>query len=119
MIQKNSIFNVKDSCNINTVKTIHIYKKFYKNIGNSGFITKISLKNYNRKKKRWKGRLSKSVVLLHKVRFVKPDKSQLIFFQNTCALLKKRLSMRGKLVKGPFVSNIKKKKFLKSFISII
>lgn len=119
MILKNSIFFVKDSCNVDVVKTIHIYKKFTKNVGNSGFITKSTLFKFNKKKKKWKGRLPKTISLLNKIRFLKKDGCQLYFFENSCAILKKRVSIRGKLVKGPFIFNIKKKKLLKSFVKVI
>lgn len=47
------------------------------------------------------------------------DGSFIVFKQNSCVLLKKRLSTKGKEILGPGLKKIKRKKFLISFSGII
>lgn len=119
MIQKNTILIVQDLSGVNTVKCFHIYKKFSKNISDSGLITKNSIKIYNKLRKKWKGKKTKAIVNLTKSRYIKPDGTQIVSNINACSLLKKRLNIRGKLTKGYNYYNLKKKKFLNSFSIII
>lgn len=54
-----------------------------------------------------------------KFKFHKPDGSELKFTSNNCVVLKKRLSPRGKVSKGPVIYNTKRRKFLLSFNCVL
>lgn len=119
MIQKNTILRVLDICGVNTVRCFHVYKQFDKNVSSSGLVLKTSIRLYNKHKKKWKGKKSKAIVTITRARYIKPDGTQILGFNNSCGLLKKRLSLRGKLIRGYNFYNLKKKKFLSSFATII
>lgn len=119
MIQKNSILCVQDMCGVTTVRCFHVYKQFSSNISSSGLAIKSSIRIYSRYRKKWKGKKSKAIITLTRARYIKPDGTQIFGFFNGCGLLKKRLSIRGKLIKGYNFYNVKKKKFLNSFSCVI
>lgn len=119
MIQKNSILNVFDMCGVSTVRCFHVYNQFSKNTSSSGLVTKNSIRVYSKIRKKWKGNKTKAIVILTKLRYTKPDGSLIFGNLNSCNLLKKRLSVRGKLTKGYNFYNLKKKKFLNSFTIVI
>lgn len=119
MIQKESILNVQDVSGVYTVRCFHVYKQFSKNISSSGFVIKTSIQLYSKRRKKWKGKKSKAIIISTKCRYKKPDGTQIFGFRNTCGLLKKRLNMRGKIVRGYNFYNLKKKKFLSSFSYVI
>lgn len=119
MIQKNSVLDVQDMNGVLTVRCFHTYKQFSRNVSSSGLVIKSSVRLHNKKRKKWKGKKSKAVVTMTRSRFMKPDGSQIFGYKNGCGLLKKRLSLRGKLVRGYNFYNLKKKKFLTSFASVI
>jgi len=119
MIQKNSILVVQDVCGVGTVRCFHTYNQFSKNVSSSGLVTKTSVRIFNKHRKKWKGKKSKAIVTLTRARYVKPDGSYIMACRNTCGLLKKRLTLRGKLIRGYNFYNLKKKKFLTSFALVI
>ena len=119
MIQKNSVLSVQDMCGVITVRCFHVYKQFSKNISSSGLVIKTSIRLYNKQRKKWKGKKSKAIVTITKARYIKPDGTQVYGFSTGCALLKKRLSIRGKIVRGYNFYNLKKKKFISSFAQVI
>lgn len=106
-------------CGVSTVRCFHVYKQFSKNISSSGFIIKTSIRIYSKIRKKWKGKKSKAIVTSTRSRFIKPDGAQIYGFKNNCGLLKKRLSLRGKYIRGYSFYNLKKKKFLSSFASVL
>lgn len=119
MVQKNTILFAQDMSGVSTVKCFHTYTQFSTNISSSGLVTKNSIKIYSKLRKKWKGKKTKAIVNITKARYIKPDGTQIISNINACSLLKKRLSIRGKLTKGYNYYNLKKKKFLNSFSTII
>lgn len=119
MIQKNSILNVLDMSGVSTVRCFHIYNQFSKNTSSSGLVVKTSIRIYSKLRKKWKGKKTKAIVVTTKARYNKPDGSLIFGNFNSCNLLKKRLSIRGKLTKGYNFYNLKKKKFINSFIKVI
>lgn len=119
MVQKNSILNVQDLCGVTTVRCFHLYSQFASNVSSSGFILKTSLRLYSKKRKKWKGKKTKAIVTSTKARYIKPDGSQIYGFTNNCGLIKKRLSLRGRLIRGYNFYNLKKKKFLSSFALVL
>ena len=116
MIQKNTILKVSDTCGITKVKCFHIYqkKKFF--TGYVGNFIKVSVRRTHSKLKQvFKRKKIKAIFIVFRQNFLKPDGSNLKFSKNSCVLLKKRLTPRGKLVTGPIIYNLKRKKFVSSF----
>lgn len=120
MIQKNSILSIFDTCGITKVNCFHIYKKKKNFIGFFGNFLKVSTRVIIKKQEQ-KLRKRKIIgILTHtKFKFTKPDNSYIKYNINACVLLKKRLTPLGKFIKGPIFYNIKRKKFITSFIKCI
>ena len=88
-----------------------------KKIGYIGDFIKISVRRTLKTLKQvLKRKKIRSVIVLSRFGFIKPDGSRLRFLLNSCILLKKRLTPRGKLIVGPTIYNIRRKKILSSFI---
>ncbi len=120
MIQQNSRLSVSDTCGVVYVKCFHVYQKKKSLIGLVGNFVKVSIrKTHSRLKQKLRRKKSKAIFITSRQFFSKPDGSVLKFYKNTCVLLKKRLTPRGKLVKGPIVYNFKRKKFISSFSRIL
>jgi len=124
MIKKMSILGVVDNCGISKVKTIHHYHGFNKQTSYPGEFLKISVRvrKYNYKwvksKKMFvskKGTKHRAYFIRASYRHTKPDGTYIRFRENKAALLKKRLTTRGKFVKGPFFYGLKRKKIIQSF----
>jgi len=128
MIKKMSLLWVADNCGVSKVKVIHHYFGFHKKTTKLGHFAKVSVRkrkyNYSWVKSKKiliarKGSRHKSYFIRSKYRWVKPDGAHLKFKKNALVLLKKRLTMKGKYVKGPFVYGLKRKKIIKSFPGLI
>jgi len=120
MIQKNTKLLVSDTCGVVNVKCFHIYQKKKSFIGEVGNFIKVSIrKTHTRLKQKLKRKKSKAIFVTSRQFFSKPDGSVIKFYKNTCVLLKKRLTPRGKLVSGPIIYNFKRKKFITSFSKIL
>jgi large subunit ribosomal protein L14 len=116
MIQKSTILNVSDTCGITKVRCFHVYGKKKHFIGVVGNFVKVSVRRtHSRLNQVFKKKKIKAIFILFKQNFIKPDGSSIKFYKNSCVLLKKRLTPRGKLVSGPTIFNLKRKKFILSF----
>ena len=124
MIKKMSLLGVADNCGISVVKTIHHYHGFNKQTSGPGHFLKISVRRrkYNYKwvkaKKVFvskKGKRHKAYLIRTSYRRVRLDGSYLRFGGNHTVLLKKRLTTRGKFIRGPFSYGLRRKKILVSF----
>lgn len=116
MIQRTTILRVSDTCGITKVKCFHIYQKKKNFIGYVGNFIKVSVrKTHSKLKQSLKRKKIKAIFTLFKKTYRKPDSSLIKFSSNSCVLLKKRLTPRGKLIIGPVIYNIKRKKFISSF----
>lgn len=119
MIQKHSYLIPADKCGVWWVSVIHLYGGFYKKISYTGDFVKISVKktrpdNWLKKKTKLKGMLVRSKKLTYK-----SDGTSIKFSTNSVVLFKKRTTTQGKVIFGPTIKEIKRKKFLTSFPGFI
>lgn len=128
MIQKMSIVFVIDNCGVRKSKVIHNYGGFRKKFSKPGNFLKASVRvrKYNyfwlknkriyvpKRGKKFKSYFVRSVYMNRK-----RDGSHFFFKTNSIVFLKKRLTMYGKFVKGPFVYGLNRKKIIKSFAGLI
>ena len=115
MIQKNSVLKPADSCGVFKVKVFHVYKGSQGNIAFSGDFVKSSAKivkpeNPIKKKSKHRCIITKTIY-----KNIRVDGSFIKFYKNSLILLKKRLTPKGKTLRGPISRNIRRKKFLSSF----
>ncbi len=115
MIQKNSIIKPSDSCGVIKAKVFHVYKGSKGKLAFVGDFLKTSarlVKPENPIKKKTKTR-----AFLIRTKFIinRLDGSKISFKKNSIILLKKRLTPRGKSIRGPVLRLIKRKKFISSF----
>jgi large subunit ribosomal protein L14 len=115
MIQKNTILKPADSCGVFKVKVFHVYKGSKGRFAFSGDFIKVSarvVKPENPIKKKSKHR---SILIRTRYKNIRIDGSFVRFFNNNLILLKKRLTPKGKTIRGPISRNIRRKKFISSF----
>lgn len=119
MIQKFSILNTSDKCGVWAVGVFHLYKGFNRKSSTSGEFLKVSTKKV--KPNNWviKGSKHKSILNLVKKNKNKNDGSGFKLKINSCVLLKKRITPKGKELFGPTTFNIRRKKFINSFVGIL
>jgi ribosomal protein L14 len=115
MIQKNSIIKPSDSCGVIKSKIFHVYKGSKGKLAFVGDFLKSSarlVKPENPIKKKSK---SRAFLLRTVFRVKRMDDSIISFKKNSIILLKKRLTPKGKSIRGPVLRVIKRKKFISSF----
>lgn len=115
MIQKNSVIKPSDSSGVLKSKVFHVYKGSKGKLAFVGDFLKTSSKlvkpeNPIKKKTKIKSILIRSVYWINRA-----DSSYISFKKNSIVLLKKRLTPRGKSIRGPIVRVIRRKKFISSF----
>lgn len=119
MFQKNSYLIPADKCGVWWVSIIHLYGGSYRKNSGIGDFVKISVKktrpeNWLKKKTKTKGMLVRSKKEIYRV-----DGTGIKFFTNNIVLFKKRTTPQGKVIFGPTVKNINRKKFLTSFPGVL
>jgi large subunit ribosomal protein L14 len=115
MIQKNSILKPFDNCGVLKVRVFHLYKSSQGRFAFIGDFIKVSareVKPENPIKKKSKHR---SIIIKSKFRSIRKDGSFVTFDENSLILLKKRLTPKGRILKGLISNDIKRKKFVSSF----
>ena len=115
MIQKCTIITPADNCGVLKTNVFHVYKGSNGKFGFSGDFLKVSVREVlpeNNIKKKSK---HKSILIRTTFKNFKKDGSNVNFQLNSLILLKKRLTPKGKLIKGPVSRIIRRKKFLSSF----
>lgn len=115
MIQKQSIIRPADNCGVIRVGVFHVYKSSKGRLAYTGDFLKVSAKlvkpeNPIKKKTKMRSILIRTVFIKNR-----KDGSYISFSRNSAVLLKKRLTPRGKMIRGPIVRFIKRKKFISSF----
>lgn len=119
MIQKTTQLNVVDKCGLWTVNVFHLYKGGFRKCSNSGDFVKVSVRktrptHWLFKKAKLRG------ILIHTCKEKSRKDGSLINFKiNSIVLLKKRMTPRGKEIVGSVSFGNKRKKFTKSFQTII
>lgn len=116
MLQKLSLLTPCDSTGVFLVRIFHIYQHTY---AAPGSFVKTSVRVTKPKCRIKKKKKIKNFIIRTKCPFLLRDSSNFTMFINSSVLLKKRLSMRGKVIFGPTTYTIKRKKFLKSFIRVL
>ena len=116
MIQKHTYLVPVDKCGVYWVMVFHLYNGFNQRITYTGRFVKASVKltkpeNLLRRKTKLR-----SFIIRTKKFYRKIDSSNIVFFFNGGVLLKKRLTPRGKEIYGSILYNIKRKKFINSFV---
>ena len=118
MIQKNTKLKPVDNSGVLTANVFHVYKNLNR-IANTGNFIKVSVRDLNPdiliKKK------SKHISILIKTVYknIKLDSTFVKFKNNGLVLLKKRLTPKASNLKGPVSRNVKRKKFISSFVKNI
>lgn len=115
MIQKSTVIKPSDNCGVIKSKVFHVYKGSKGKLAYLGDFIKVSarlVKPENPIKKKTK---MKSIIIRTVFPLIRKDGSFLKFKKNSCVLLKKRLTPRGKSIRGPIIRLIKRKKFISSF----
>lgn len=116
MLQKLSLVIPCDSTGVFLTRLFHIYQH---NVANIGSFIKVSVRITKPKCKLKKKKKLRSFLIRSCNTNILPDTSHWLTSTNNSVLLKKRLSMRGKVVFGPTTYIIKRRKFLKSFAKIL
>jgi len=119
MIYKSSKLIPADKCGVWLVKVFHLYRGFSRKVAHTGDFIKCSVKktrpeNWLKKKIKTKG-----IIVRTRKEVFKRDGSFVKFFYNNAVLLKKRMTPQGKEIFGPTLYNIKRKKFVSSFVGTI
>lgn len=115
MIQKSTVLKPADNCGVIKVKVFHVYKGSKGKLAFLGDFAKISCKLVKPENPIKKKTKSKSLIIRTKFSVSRKDGSFISFKKNSLILLKKRLTPKGKSIRGPVVRLIKRKKFISSF----
>ena len=119
MVQKESKLIPIDKCGVWLTKIFHLYGGSKRRCSTINNFVKISVKltkpnNWEKKKSKLK-----SIILKTKKESLRNDGSLVKFQLNKSVLLKKRLTPKGKELVGSCLFQIKRKRFISSFIKII
>ena len=116
MLQKLSLIIPCDSTGVFLARIFHIYQH---EVASTGSFVKASIRVTKPRCRIRKKKKIKNFVIRICNQLCLPDNSVFRTLTNSSVLLKKRLSMRGRVIFGPTTYTIKRKKFLKSFAKIL
>lgn len=128
MIKKMSLIGIADNLGVTQVKVIHHYMGFHKKTSKVGEFVKVSVRkrkyNYSWvKNKRMyvprKGKKLKAYIVRARYRHCKEDGTTIFFTENSSVVLKSRMSIKGKYVRGPFIYGLRRKKVIASFAGLV
>lgn len=119
MIQKETNLKPMDKCGVWVVKAFHLYGGSHTKSATISSFIKISVKRVQANNNIVKKTKLKAIITTTKKEISKIDGSFIKFKSNNVVLLKKRLTPKGKILIGPASLNIKRKRFLNSFIGVI
>jgi ribosomal protein L14 len=115
VIQKNSIIRPVDNCGVIKTKVFHVYKGSSGRFAISGDFLKVSAREVQPENAIKKKSKHVSILIKTKYRNIRRDGSFVKFKKNNLVLLKKRLTPKGRSLKGPVSRNVNRKKFISSF----
>lgn len=115
MIQKNSIVEPTDNCGVLKANVFHVYRGGKGRLGFIGDFLKVSIREILLDSEIKKKSKHRAFLIRTNFHTKKKDGSIIFFKNNSIILLKKRLTPRGKILNGPIISTIKRKKFVSSF----
>lgn len=104
-----------DSCGVFKVRVFHVYKGSKGKLAFSGDFMKVSVRVVRPENPIKKKSKIVSILVRTKYKNKRIDGSNISFKRNRLVMLKRRLTTRGKSLKGPVSINIRRKKFLSSF----
>lgn len=115
MIQKNTLIKPADNCGVIKSKVFHVYKGAKGKLAFIGDFVKTSAKLVKPENPIKKKSKIKAIIIRTVFSISRKDGSYVSFKKNSIVLLKKRLTPRGKSIRGPIIRIIKRKKFISSF----
>ena len=116
MLQKLSLLIPCDSTGVFLSRIFHVYQH---NVGSVGVFVKASIRVTKPRCRIRKKKKMRAFIVRTAYPHYLPDRSYFVTTVNAGVLLKKRLSMRGRIVFGPAIYTVKRRKFLKSFARVI
>lgn len=128
MIFKQTWLNIADNTNVRWLQIFHLYKGFHRKSTKIGFFIKGSARvieppRYEYKgfkfKFNKKGDICRGFIIRNKYNIIKLDGSNLYFNNNSSILIKKKQDVKSKYLYGPVPSNIKRKKFISLFQTVL
>lgn len=119
MIQKGSVVAPADNTGVLKTRVFHVYKSAQGRIGNIGDFFRVSVREVLPENLIVKKSKHKSILIRSVYKNIRKDGSFISFEENNLILLKRRLTPKGTLLKGPVTSNIRRKKFLSSFNKVL
>lgn len=105
-----------DTTGVFLTRIFHIYQR---KVGKTGVFCKTSVRLTKPKCRIKKGKKYKNFIVRSVYPLLLKDGSYYSYINNASVLIKKRLTMKGRVVFGPTTYHIKKKKFLKSFAKVL
>nr|YP_004841745.1 ribosomal protein L14 [Ichthyophthirius multifiliis]AEL89287.1 ribosomal protein L14 [Ichthyophthirius multifiliis] len=119
MIQKETNLKPSDRCGVWSTRVFQLYTGSFRKCSSISNFVKISVKKTQPNNQITKKSKSKSIIITTKKELNKIDGSYIKFKTNNNILLKKRLTSRGKTINGPASLDLKRKKFISSFLGVI
>lgn len=115
MINRETILSPADKCGVRKVKCFTILEGTYHRYAYVGQFIKCSARRVRGNSKFKKGKKFKAMIVRSKIKSLRKDGMCFWLKINNCVLLKKRLTTRGKNIRGPIAATIKRKKFMTAF----
>ena len=128
MIKKRTVLDIADNCGVVKARVIHHIFGFKKQTTRPGHFNKVTVRKraadyvwLKSKKVKIvkKGKKLKAYFIRPKFRHAKTDGSTVRFKLNHSVILKKRMTIRGKYVHGPFLYGLRRRKIIGSFAGLI
>lgn len=119
MVWRRTKLSIVDSCGGITARCIGFFKKNNFNFSRSGSFIQVSVIKSLPRVRKLTGRLHQGIITISKKNRSRLDSSSIVMFDNSCVLLKKRLTTYGKYSSGPIHYNIKRRRFIASFMCVI
>lgn len=104
-----------DSCGVFKVRVFHVYKGSRGRLAFAGDFLKVSVRATRPENPLKKKTKVVSILIRTKYKNIRRDGSHICFKRNRNVLLKRRLTPRGKSIRGSVSVNIRRRKFLASF----
>ena len=119
MIQKGTFLTPVDKCGVWSVGVFHLYNGGKRKVSNIGNFVKVSVKKTRPNNWVSKKTKSKAIIIHTKKEPIRLDGSHINFNVNSCVLLKKRLTPKGKELVGPSSRGLNRKRFMNSFVKVV
>lgn len=97
----------------------HIYGGFSNKFAKIGNFIKVSVRKARPSNFFKRGKKSKAFLVRSAFKSMRKDGSYIFSASNSCVLLKRRMTPRGRELKGPIFYGVKRKRFTTSFISVV